>query len=60
MIRTPNWKDIALNKQCGVCAHYQQFIKNGVRTARGKCKLRNAYKQRTDKCMKYDAAKEVG
>lgn len=54
MNRTPNWKDLKLNNQCGICKHYKHFVKDGKRTARGKCELKSVYKMRTERCMKFE------
>lgn len=53
MQKTPNWKNLKLNKQCGVCIHYKQKIINGKFTARGNCALTGVYKMRTESCMKF-------
>ncbi len=57
MNRTPNWQKLKLNKQCGVCIHYNQRIVNGKQTARGNCVLTGTYKMRTEKCMKFKEEK---
>lgn len=59
MNRTPNWKDLNLQGQCGDCMHYEPRIKNGLLKAHGVCDLRNnRYKMRTERCNKY-VRKEV-
>lgn len=53
-VHTPNWKELKLEKQCGVCSYYKQRIVKGKLTARGNCMLKNGvYKQRTDSCLKF-------
>lgn len=54
MSRTPNWKELDLQSQCGVCACYEPRIKNGLLKAHGVCTIRNnRYKMRTERCDKY-------
>lgn len=54
MQQTPNWKnEMDIENKCGSCIHYQQFIKKGFQTARGRCKQTNKYKQRSESCLKY-------
>lgn len=52
-MKTPNWKPIELNNQCGICTHYIPKLKENVRTARGNCQLTGKYKQRTESCKKF-------
>jgi hypothetical protein len=55
MKQTPNWKSkITLLNRCGSCKWYEQFIKKDILTARGRCKLKSVYKQRTERCSKYE------
>ena len=58
MKRTPNWIELDLKGKCGTCSHYVQLVQKTQQTARGKCSLRNKSKQRSDKCQKYEEAKE--
>ena len=53
MRKTPNWRELELNKQCGVCIYYTPKTINGTLTARGNCELTKVYKMRTESCMKF-------
>lgn len=61
MKTTPNWKpDINLSDKCGSCKHYEPYINNDLLTARGHCLIRNnSYRQRTDKCLKYERGEKM-
>lgn len=51
--KTPNWQNLNLENQCGVCIYYLQRIVEEKETARGNCELSGKYKQRTESCLKY-------
>lgn len=54
MNRTPNWKELNLQGQCGVCAYYEPRYKGKLLTAHGTCtKRNNRYKMRTERCKQY-------
>jgi hypothetical protein len=54
MNKTPNWKNLNLNRKCGSCKYYNAFIKDDALTARGTCVLKKVYKMRTESCLKYE------
>lgn len=58
MKRTVNWKDLNLQRQCGVCEHFKPKIIGSMLTARGSCSLNGVYKMRTETCSKYKSKGE--
>ena len=53
MNSTPNWKELKLNNQCGICIYYKPWTINEKLAARGTCTFTDVYKQRTETCRKF-------